>query len=414
MPTSRVGTTDNPMKLAKVNIPSLSILSCSFLIAVVIAELVLRSFSPLWLSQRMEILNAGDSLAKIGSDREWPVLKKGGQLTKFVPFSHFQVVHYEYNMQANINRWGGRETESCRKRRLRQIVPFLGDSFTFGVGAGDDETYVNILGNKLGLCFLNLGVPGVGLEDELEIIRARHSELGSPKLYVINFFLGNDFTFHDTKENPVSSQNESREFRFGERMICRLNEINKVVYQHPILKRIYLIQLVRQGVLSAYNAYAIRRGDTLLVDPIFLWMRKDEIFLREAQVNTRKAIDDLSTLSHELGFNVLFVIVPDRHQINSKYLENKSKYYGFLIRDLDPDLPAVKLKEILEEKHIPYIDPTECMRKSEESLFYIQDNHLNLQGHRKIADCIAPKLKVYLDLEGDQGLSEFFSLDKER
>ena len=52
----------------------------------------------------------------------------------------------------------------------------MGDSFAFGVGVDDRQTYVNLLDLKSSLRYLNLGVPGSALPNHLDIIEYRHVE----------------------------------------------------------------------------------------------------------------------------------------------------------------------------------------------------------------------------------------------
>lgn len=86
-----------------------------------------------------------------------------------------------------------------KEPQARRIL-ILGDSFTFGVGVGDDETYPAILKSALSRYeipdlekgarrfeIVNAGCPGWGTENELAFWRARANEL-APDLVVIAYF----------------------------------------------------------------------------------------------------------------------------------------------------------------------------------------------------------------------------------
>src|SRR5205807_2317453 len=88
--------------------------------------------------------------------------------------------------------------------------------------------------------FLNLGVPGTCLGQQLDIIRARHWELGCPRVYVFNFFLGNDYSdliayYHD-KEDGEAQPETSKSARV-------LWGVNGFVYHNFILKHSFMLQL---------------------------------------------------------------------------------------------------------------------------------------------------------------------------
>lgn len=106
------------------------------------------------------------------------VRKENGQFLSFTPFSRFTISHYEYRHSADIDELGA---ESSRKRPPgRSSVPFVGDSFVFGIGVPDQETFVNHLARGAPWRFVNLGVPGTSLNLQLDIVEKRHAELGSP------------------------------------------------------------------------------------------------------------------------------------------------------------------------------------------------------------------------------------------
>ena len=113
----------------------------------------------------------------------------------FKPNSCFDVVHYEYCFKANINSYGGRVSGQQNSNTSKIIIPFMGDSFTFGVGVGDEKAYVSLLNRKTYHFLLNLGVPGSNLENQQNIIKMRHEELEKPKVYIFSIFLGNDIIF---------------------------------------------------------------------------------------------------------------------------------------------------------------------------------------------------------------------------
>ena len=158
----------------------------------VLCEVTLRAFGPHWLKLRIQEVGVknitGLDEGNFGSDKDWPVEENNGRFVRFTPLSKFKVWHYEYDMEANIDQWGGRKTLNSPGADKNALIPFLGDSFTFGVGVKDDETYGSLLSKTMSYPLINLGMPGSCLANHLDILEHRHAELGSPQLYVFNVF----------------------------------------------------------------------------------------------------------------------------------------------------------------------------------------------------------------------------------
>ena len=113
------------------------------------------------------------------------------------------------------------------------VLPFMGDSFTFGVGLSDEETFASALSAEVQeLRILNLGVPASALNDHRRTVALRHEELGRPKKYIFFFFLGNDFS--DLLNSPFDVERSSGGVK---------HNTNNIVVHNAILKQSYLVQL---------------------------------------------------------------------------------------------------------------------------------------------------------------------------
>ena len=99
----------------------------------------------------------------------------------------------EFSYEVSINSFGlrGRETTGKKPAGVRRIA-VLGDSFTWGVGATDDELYTAQLEQALpGTEVLNFGVSGYGpVQYHLLTEKVLSFE---PDVVVIGFCLGNEF-----------------------------------------------------------------------------------------------------------------------------------------------------------------------------------------------------------------------------
>ncbi|MBO33321.1 MAG: hypothetical protein CMM74_10155 [Rhodospirillaceae bacterium] len=361
------------------------------LFAMLILEGALRVFPPDWLRQRMREINAGQQVF-FDSDEGWPLECSDTGCLRFTPGSKFRVITREYNHSVAIDEHGARAT-SVPISGEGPVVPFLGDSFTFGIGVEDTETFVSLLDSGSAADYLNLGISGNSLPQQIDIVNKRHRELGSPSLYVFVFFVGNDFQnlveSHSGADIEVSASGEGStadRYRTLNSRLSWLSRTNEYVLNHSALRRLYLLQWARHKVLLLVN-----RANADLMDPVFLIMRTGRSYLPGARQYFEQELRRLEDTARKLDFDFAFVILPDRHQINSGLLEAKSAYYGLSTETIDPTLPNRALAAAFDAHAVSYIDITDCLASSAEvqALYYSRDNHFTAQGHRAAAECMS-------------------------
>ncbi|MDH3976584.1 MAG: SGNH/GDSL hydrolase family protein [Deltaproteobacteria bacterium] len=338
----------------------------------------MRLFSPEWLELRMKELTAGKAY-EFGSDQNWPVVKVNGKVKNFKPNSSFAVRHYEYDNKANIDELGGRRTKYSEGGK---VVPFLGDSFTFGVGVEDQETYVSLLSQKSGIRFLNLGVPGSALHFQNDIVEMRHNEIGRPNLYIFNVFIGNDFD--NIKYHYATKQNTS-EKKKKKNTISLLVSINNFVYHNNFLKRSYTIQFFRQQIVQIIN-----HNNQQFINPIFNIIRTDTLHLDNTNKLFNKELERLMRMATNLNFRIIFIALPDKYQVNENLLRAKAKYYSIEESLLDKLAPNQTLERNFRNYGIPFFDVSNCLMKNKQfyMLYYTQDNHFTKYGHEAVAECL--------------------------
>jgi hypothetical protein len=135
---------------------ALFLFNATLLVSVFVAfELGLRIFTPDWLSHRMDFLAHGGPQEDFGTDRSWKVVKENDRFAKFVPHSEFDVSHAEYQTIAKIDELGGRAV-TPQVSSSGKVIGCLGDSFTFGVGVANGETFVDHLQPAFSLRLVNL------------------------------------------------------------------------------------------------------------------------------------------------------------------------------------------------------------------------------------------------------------------
>ena len=102
--------------------------------------------------------------------------------------------HHDFEVTYSINEHGFRgRFPDLSQPKVRPRVGVLGDSFTFGFGVNDGETFVDLLQQgDPDRDYLNLAVPGYSTDQEYLLMRNRGRSLEIDH-YLLVIYLGNDF-----------------------------------------------------------------------------------------------------------------------------------------------------------------------------------------------------------------------------
>lgn len=338
----------------------------------------------------MDAVDLSPAAQRFGSDAGWSVERNDGKFVRFTPLSHFDVHFYEYNHTVNIDRWGGRVVNGQTERADPVVVPFLGDSFMFGIGVEDQQTFVSLLNSQTSTQYLNLGVPGSALPQHLDMLDFRFHELHDPRICVFSFFTGNDYTdivkYYTQTQKPNESDGDSRLAATMEFLLHRFH----------ILGRSYLFEFCKQLLTNAgtnenekRKIWGIRspNGRRMSSVPLLL-MSKKRPFQKEAETYLDMALDRLEDVSKRDHFTPIFIIIPDKHQINMDLLQEKANLYGLDLNDYDRRLPDKIIDEDLRRRHIEYFDLFDCLN-GKDGMYYKIDDHFTPQGAHLVAGCLS-------------------------
>ena len=361
-------------------------------------EVALRVVSPNWLEYRMAFLARGGNIDAFGTDRSWKTVRDNGRFLSFEPHSKFDVVHAEYQNIAFIDEFGGRQvTPQLNSDRL---LPCLGDSFTFGVGVENGETFVDHLqkfvGVRSGVRLVNLGVPGTALPEQRFIVDKRHEDFPSPPIYyLVFFFLGNDFA-------ETLQRSRTQQIRTGEKSAWQ--NLSEVVNDYVVtgwLRHSYAIQFSKRTLMQITND--TRRN------PIFSMMEvANTSYHRRVREALQSELEAWGKIAERDQFGIVVIFIPDSYQVISERRERQARYYRMEPDELDAYLPNRILAETLEEQGIRYVDPTKDFMEMHdtERLYYVNDDHFTAKGHYRFAQVIHDELDAALSEFRDSILSE--------
>ena len=101
--------------------------------------------------------------------------------------------HFDFNARYAINDFGFRADAKFTIPSQGKRYAVVGDSFAFGLGVNDDETFVHRLNESatLGATFLNFSVPGYSTDQEALLIEQSVFEF-KPDVVMLVVYLAND------------------------------------------------------------------------------------------------------------------------------------------------------------------------------------------------------------------------------
>lgn len=270
-------------------------------------------------------------------------------------------------------------------------IAVLGDSFTFGLGVEDDETFASLLNAQGVAAFENYGVPGTSTDQHLLLLR---SLLGRtpPEVAVMVVYLPNDL-LDNTLEYPLQADQAKPFFTLeGSRLTLR----NTPVPQAPKPARLRETTLGTL-VLEGFESPTPPLGGTQLGR---LWQTVTAgggesaetlapVFDRTLATPLRlflALMDDARTATRAAGTELRVVLLPGRDaMVNADGLSHHFQAYlrQAIVAGLAPrGVPVLDLMAQLESD--PAADPRQ--------LYFPNDGHLTLTGHRYVADALMREL----------------------
>ena len=338
-------------------------------------ELVLRATGPDWLTSSMAETAAGRAVLGETPNLFAFVEKEGSSVVRFRPLSAFAAVDREYRNDIHITPWGTRVTGADAIGS--DVVAFAGDSFTFGLGVNDRETFVSLTCRTRHLHCLNAGIPGTSLAAQLDLVAGNFEHWGRPGRVVFVFFAGNDLPelIRETDQRTRSTPPPSSP------MLVSLDAFNRAVNSSDVFRRSYLLRFVK----TTARAWAMPDS----MDLMFVTAAGAHgDFGRAAEAALSLSLDRLERLSAQLGFRASFIVLPDRYQVYRPAMIDKARYYRLDPDALDMTFPQRLLRTQLERRGIESVDAGACLDSSRRDLYYEYDNHLTAAGHAAVATCV--------------------------
>lgn len=305
----------------------------------------------------------------------------------------------EFRHRVSINAAGLRGAEVEAKRARRPRVLAIGDSFTFGMGVEDGETFAALLPAELAKAgveaeALNGGLPGTGIPDLVDWLE-RHGQALRPDLVVLAVFVGNDLT----DALPGRDEIEIRDGRVGPRGA----PAGLRAWLH---RRSHLFLLVKNA-LSQPATMPLRRA-VGLGEPYRLRTLRREFAvysktpgdeLAAATAATDEALGRLAELAGERGFRLAAMLIPGEVQVDAARWRASLETLGLDPATVDPAAPTRVFADLLAGRGIPWLDLTgaiAAVRAARARIYYREDRHWTPAGHA----LAAAELAAFLARQG--------------
>jgi lysophospholipase L1-like esterase len=287
------------------------------------------------------------------------------------PFSHItgRNATNEFSYDYRHNSLGYRDVEHRQQKADGSFrILGLGDSFTYGVGAAFEESFLYRLEKKLNerngrhprVEIIKAGIPRFWPEAERMLLQ-HYGRQFSPDLVMV-VFLPNDVidTFEGMHATRVS---KGGALRTGEAE--QLGALGEWFYIHSHAARI---------ILRKYVASRIEKNRRV---PHWEDVYKPNGYHERDWKGVEAEFDKMIALTRQMGANIVIIHIPQMTPW-----------------DKTADYPPLRLSEWCERRKIPFIDVTPAMREAAQRgpIYFAKDGHCNPEGYKVIAEAIYSEL----------------------
>jgi hypothetical protein len=298
----------------------------------------------------------------------------------------------------------------------------LGDSFAFGYGVEEDDTYLARLERALAgrrAEVINAGLAGMGPDNEARLLAADGPGL-RPDLVLVGFYVGNDLIDAATGVARTRLRNGSpmvpeailerwyRPLRPGRILPPPLARPAPggldlpLPFKDSLRRHSHLYRLVTGRVGRVQMAWRAPPAATASVDE-FNPFRQEAFCLKSyppefdlAWQRAKDALGEIKAWCDGHGARLAVVVFPTEAQVYPERWEDVRRRFALRDEDFDLDKPQRILSEYAARSGIPLIDLLPVLRAARGTggpLYFRRDIHWTPRGHKVAADEILRALE---------------------
>ena len=315
----------------------------------------------------------------------------------YTPNCHSRFTTFEWDTDVKINAEGFRDDEISPKEQFDLRILMLGDSMTWGYGVEKEETFSEVLQQKLKAKGVNADVINAGATSyspTLEYLLLKNKGLSyQPDVVVLNLDMSDiqdDYNYNQERAEFDQDGNIVRVSGIKEQTTLFYKIRNKMQLNRFIFDKLNLIDSRfnkkegKQKILPLgdpkTDRYAILR-DMPVQDEAEHW---DRTFHYLSLINELCKENDITFILNLYPYAVQ--ISPDEWSLG-KHL------FGFDPDTVHSDAPQQKLKKYAAENGIIYVEMLEPFKESDTfPLYFPYDGHINRDGHALAAEVLYDSL----------------------
>lgn len=307
----------------------------------------------------------------------------------------------EYNMSVKLNNQGFRSNKDFNtiKEDDSYRILVLGDSFAFGAGVNQNETFPHLLEKYFNqntttkFEVYNLGISGTPPYTYLRVLK-KYGKQYNPDMVIISFFISNDIMRGNFQIEKLKFLTFPLIHKLVRQKLFGVdNLLNDPAFKNTKVDKKY-VEYTKKGLLAPY---------VLLRTYYYPNVAQYYEMLFEAFIHgdyTKDILLEMNSLSNDLGAKFILMIIPEPFQV-SRYGIEKQKAVGYII---DTDLTNnQKIQEAIlnftYENNINAFDMTPILKSSEMPPYYEIDLHWNSLGHELAANTLYNKIKPVIENE---------------
>jgi len=291
-------------------------LSIGVAIAVALAEVVTRFAMPIF-----------PGMHKLDKDGN------GLAIHNVEPNSVYRQFSAEFDALTTINKDGYRIPTA---KDNNPDVVFIGDSFTYGQGLSDNDTFVMKYCTQAKLSCMNLGVPGYGTIDAVERLEVflTEKQVQPRKVYLVMLamtsFLGAGNDLYDNiktveaRNDPKGNEHEESE--------STLRKVSNKILQYSNFARVikfHFAPIIKKAFVVAPEENLLQEGLDLTKQQLDKLYALSKTHNFELEVVLIHPVQDISRGSHQETFKAIQAISPVKVIPSAKFFEPKPSDYYF-------------------------------------------------------------------------------------
>tara|TARA_Y100000310_G_scaffold268022_2_gene280431 strand:+ start:2881 stop:4011 length:1131 start_codon:yes stop_codon:yes gene_type:complete len=362
---------------------NLGLLLVSLVICVILLEVIVRI---------LIVGQAGFVLCAYEEDHVAGYRLQAGFETSYVPGSR----EYEHLVKTNSR---GERGDDFGISGAETVILGVGDSFAFGLGVDEEETYLRLLEKSLrekgkSVVAVNAAVNGYSTEQELDLME-EYLEKYDVDLVVIGFFSANDV--YGNLENKFRYeivegclQTKPVEGTRSESIVQGMRNFlsNNFKSYGFFAERLRAVPVLRE-LLMGLGLMQGKRAPPHLQS----MQNPPDDFMETAWVATEAEFERAQAIAESHNVRVVFLDIPSNFQIEDGLREQALGTYGVPVEEYEFDFPEKKLREILRGKdNIIFIDTVQDFRQSTEKTYYNKDPHWTVAGHELAAQILEEEI----------------------